>query len=150
MAEKMTFEHGKWITSGIKGLPVEITKKFSAVNIAEASVVTGGFGTFRILVNGKTITEDLFLPLNTDFEKRYNIEYGTEPFEEEFAHRLYCPVYDIKEFLTDGENEVTFLLAPGFYEVYDYGTAKICFEINLTDNNGNKKVICSDGTVTLN
>ena len=82
MAKKMTFEHRKWITTGIKDLPVEIIKNFNAENTEKASVVTACFGTFRIFINGKSITDDLFLPLNTDFEKRYNIEYGTEPFEE--------------------------------------------------------------------
>ncbi len=146
MAKKMTFEHGKWITTGIKDLPVEIIKKFNAKNTEKASVVTACFGTFRIFINGKSITDDLFLPLNTDFEKRYNIEYGTEPFEEEFAHRLYCPVYDISDYLKDGENTLSIFLAPGFYELYDYGTAKVCFEIKITDKNGNEQIIYSDGT----
>ena len=146
MAEKITFKHGKLITSGTKNFPIKISKKFNVANIQKASVTTGCFGTFKIVVNGKKITDDMFLPLNTDFEKRYNIEYGTEPFEEEFAHRLYCPVYDITEFLTDGENTIEFLLAPGFYEFYDYGTSKICFEIKLTDKNNKDCIIFSDGT----
>ncbi len=146
MAERFKFTNAKWICTGKKSLPAEIEKIFNAENIVSAEITIGCFGTFKVFVNGKKVTDDLYLPLNTDFEKRYNIEYGTEPFNEELAHRLYCPVFDITSLLEDGENTLTFLLAPGFYERYDYGTAKLCFEIKICYKDGLAGTVFSDGS----
>ena len=146
MAEKFKFTDAKWISTGKKALPAEIEKNFTAENVVSAEIIIGCFATFKVFVNGRKVTDDLYLPLNTDFEKRYNIEYGTEPFNEELAHRLYCPVFDITELLDEGANTLTFLLAPGFYERYDYGTAKICFEIKFTYKDGTSETVFSDGS----
>ena len=87
----------------------------------------------------------MFLPLNTDFEKRYDIEYGDILFNEKLQHRLYCPEYDITEYLKEGKNTISFMLAPGFYEEYDYGCAKMCWKIEVTGKDNTTEYV-SDGT----
>ncbi len=136
----------KWIGSGAKSQPIEILSHFDFKTNEKAVIAIGCLGTFRLYINGKKVSDDLFMPLNTDFEKRYNMEYGGFPFNEEFRHRLYCPEYDITEYLKEGNNEIIFMLGSGFYEEYNYGTAKICWKIDITDERCENKTICSDGS----
>ena len=136
----------KWIGSGVKSQPIEILSHFDFKTNEKAVIAIGCLGTFRLYINGKKVSDDLFMPLNTDFEKRYDMEYGGFPFNEEFRHRLYCPEYDITEYLKEGNNEIIFMLGSGFYEEYNYGTAKICWKIDITDERGENKTICSDGS----
>ena len=144
MYKKADLSQAKWIGTGRKGLPADIISYIELNEFEKAIITVGCMGTYILYINGKRVSEDLYLPLNTDFEKRYNIEYGTEPFEEEFEHRLYCPVTDITEFLRSGRNELRFMLAPGFYECYDYGTAKLCWKTEITNTDGKKQYIYSD------
>ena len=146
MLKEINLGEAKWIGTSVKSLPVDIQTEIDFNTDENAVITIGCMGTFKLYVNGKKVSDDLFLPLNTDFEERYNIEYGDLPFEEKLAHRLYCPYYDITEYLKDGKNTIDFMLAPGFYEFYEYGTAKICWKIDITDKNGESRQTVSDGT----
>ncbi len=146
MFKKANLSNCKWIGSGKKNFPVDILAKITFNKNEKATITIGCMGTFRLYVNGKKVSDDLFQPLNTDFEKRFNMEYGGYPFNEDFRHRLYCPVYDITEYISEGENEILFMLGSGFYEEYDYGTAKICWRIDITDENNNTRTVFSDGS----
>ena len=146
MLKEINLGEAKWIGTSVKSLPVDIQTEIDFNTDENAVITIGCMGTFKLYVNGKKVSDDLFLPLNTDFEERYNIEYGDLPFEEKLAHRLYCPYYDITEHLKDGKNTIDFMLAPGFYEFYEYGTAKICWKIDITDKNGESRQTVSDGT----
>ena len=146
MLKEINLGEAKWIGTSVKSLPVDIQTEIDFNTDEKAVITIGCMGTFKLYVNGKKVSDDLFLPLNTDFEERYNIEYGDLPFEEKLAHRLYCPYYDITEYLKDGKNTIDFMLAPGFYEFYEYGTAKICWKIDITDKNGESRQTVSDGT----
>ncbi len=146
MFEKVNLSSCKWIGSGKKNFPVDILSEFDFKANEKAEITIGCMGTFRLYVNGKKVSDDLFQPLNTDFEERKNMEYGGFPFNEEFRHRLYCPTYDITEYLKEGKNRIFFMLGSGFYEKYDYGIAKICWRIDVTEKNGNVRTVCSDGT----
>lgn len=149
MFEKVDLKMCKWIGSGKKNSPVDILTKIDFKKNEKAKITVGCLGTFKFFINGKKVSDDLFQPLNTDFEERKNMEYGGFPFNEEFRHRLYCPVYDITEYLNEGENSVLFMLGSGFYEKYDYGRAKICWKIEIHDENGNVRSILSDGSEKL-
>ncbi len=146
MFKKADLSMCRWIGSGKKSFPVDILTEINFNKNEKATITIGCMGTFRLYVNGKKVSKDLFQPLNTDFEKRYNMEYGGNPFNEEFRHRLYCPVYDITDYLYEGKNEIFFMLGSGFYEEYNYGTAKICWKIDITDENNNARAVFSDGT----
>ncbi|MBR3588220.1 MAG: family 78 glycoside hydrolase catalytic domain [Clostridia bacterium] len=146
MFKKADLSNSKWIGSGKKNFPVDILTEITLNKNYKVTITIGCMGTFRLYVNGKKVSDDLFQPLNTDFEKRYNMEYGGHPFDEEFRHRLYCPVYDITDYLSEGKNEILFMLGSGFYEEYDYGNSKICWKIDITDENNNTRTVFSDGT----
>ncbi|MBO5934449.1 MAG: family 78 glycoside hydrolase catalytic domain [Clostridia bacterium] len=146
MLKEINLGKAKWIGTSEKSLPVDIQTAIDFKADEKAVITIACMGTFKLYVNGKKVSDDLFLPLNTDFEERYNIEYGDLPFEEKLAHRLYCPYYDITEYLKDEKNTIDFMLAPGFYEFYEYGTAKISWKIDITGINGESRQLVSDGT----
>ena len=146
MFKKVDFSNAKWIGTGIDSFPVCIASEIDVEKNDKVKITIGCFGTFKLYINDKKVSEDMYQPLNTDFEKRFNIEYSDLPFEEELAHRLYCPEYDISDYLNDGKNTLSIMLAPGFYEFYDYGTAKICWKIDIENQDGATRQICSDGT----
>lgn len=75
---------------------------------------------------------------NTDYRKR--IQYQT---------------YDVTELLTSGENEMTFLLADGWYRgscgawgmKNQYGTeTKLLAQLEITDNAEKVTTVCTDGS----
>ena len=146
MFKKADLENCRWIGSGKKNFPVDILTEINFSKNEKATITIGCMGTFRLYINGQKVSDDLFQPLNTDFEKRYDMEYGGHPFNEDFRHRLYCPVYDISKYLSEGKNEILFMLGSGFYEEYDYGIAKICWRIDITNESNNTKTFFSDGT----
>ncbi len=146
MTESLNFRDTKWIGTGRKETPALIKKEFNFTKDTKAEITVACMGTFILTVNGKPVSDDLFLPLNTDFEKRYDIPYGDILFNEELAHRLYCPRFDMTKLLHEGRNTLTFYLAPGFYEEYGYGTAKLSWDIAITDKDGNTQHFYPDGT----
>lgn len=146
MFEKVDLKKCIWVGSGVKGLPVEIEADFVYDKEEKTVITIGCMGTYRLYINEKMVGDDFFQPLNSDFEERKNMEYGGHPFSEQFRHRLYCPQYDITSYFEEGKNTIKFMLAPGFYEEYDYGTAKICWKIDITDKNGEIRTVYSDGS----
>lgn len=146
MFRKADLSDAKWIGSGKLSLPINITTEFDVSDVSCAKITIGCFGTFKLYINDKKVSDDMFLPLNTDFEKRYDIKYGDILFNEKLSHRLYCPEYDITDYLKEGRNTISFMLAPGFYEEYDYGYAKMCWKIEVTDKDNTTTEYVSDGT----
>ena len=140
----ITLENACWISPGGKCSTPMIRGIFSLPKNTKASMVIAGLGTYECHINGKRVSEDLFLPLSTDFNARPDMLYMEHPFEEEMGHRLYCPEYDITSYLKEGENAVCFLMGPGWYELNEwdcgYGKIKLAFEIRITGENG--EVIC--------
>lgn len=139
--------HGaKWISTGGKCNTPMIRKRMEIPKIQNASIVIAGLGTYELYINGRRVSEDLFQPLNTDYSERKDMVYGSQPFYEEFQHRLYCPVYDITNYLTEGNNTLCFLMAPGWYERPEngFGFIKLCWSITYTDFSGEKYYVGSD------
>lgn len=113
---KADLKDAKWIsTGGVCNTPL-LRGTITLPEIREARITVAGLGIYELYINGRKVSDDLFLPLSTDFHKRTGITYSKKPFEEEFAHRLYCPGYDIKDYLQAGENTVCFMMGPGWYE----------------------------------
>ena len=75
------------------------------------------------------VSNDLFLPLSTDFEERKNY-----PVDEIISgHRIYVPEYDIASMLKDGENVLALHFGGGWYsyevEKSMYGKSKAIWRI---------------------
>jgi len=149
--KSIELKNAQWISpGGLCSTPL-IRGEFLLPKIKCAQITIAGLGIYEVYINGKRITEDLFLPLTTDFNKRTGgFMYAGERFHDELRHRLYCPQYDVTEHLTEGINTVCFLLGPGWYDFWNertrYGTVKVAYLLEYTDLQGAECTVCSDAS----
>ena len=131
------FRAGIWVRAA-----GETEKKFSQLrstfsvhgwNAAKLRVV--GLGSFHCYINGRRVSDELYLPLYTNFEARRDWPVG----ETLSGSRLYVPEYDILPYLREGENTLVIHYGGGWYtydEEVPYGTAKAIWEIEAEDGAG--------------
>ena len=134
MNHKEMFGDALWIGASREDVCPVIRKSFDVTGIRSAEIRILGFGSFTFYINGKSGTEDLFLPLVSDFEAR------DWPPNEELVHRAYPSCYDITHLLRDGKNTLAILLGNGWYTgVYKekpFGTKKVCYSIRIETDKG--------------
>lgn len=102
-----------WLGSGRED-PAEmliLRGKFTVKGVRKAVLRVLGLGYFHCYVNGTRVGNDLFLPLNTDFEPRANCPVG----EALSGHRIYVPEYDVTDLLGDGVNTIAIHFGGGWY-----------------------------------
>lgn len=130
----------KWISTGGSCCTPMIRKVVELPKVKSAQIVIAGLGFYEVYINGKKVSDDLFLPLNTDFHERPDVLYRGVPYDEKMRHRLYCPIYDITSYLKEGINTLCFVMGPGWYEIpnecYQYGNIKLCYAVSYLDENG--------------
>ena len=108
------FGAAKWVgCDGVTRAPV-LRASFRADAARRAEVTICGLGYFTMYLNGRRVSDDLFVPATSDYVRR-PITVNGEPFDEEMGHRCYCLKYDLLPFWREGENELAFELAPGFF-----------------------------------
>ncbi len=84
---------------------------FSVSEVKKATLRVLGLGFFHCYINGNRVSDDLFLPLTTDYEPRKNF-----PLDEVLQnHRTYVPEYDVTPLLKDGENVIAIHFGGGWY-----------------------------------
>ena len=146
--KKIDLAGGKWMSTGGRCCTPMIRRKLVLPQIKKAQITIASFGFFEVFINGKKVSEDLFLPLSTDYHERPEKLYRGIPYDEEMRHRLYCPVYDITSYVKEGENTICFLMGPGWYEMpnecYEYGHIKLCYVLTYLDKTGECSTIGSD------
>ena len=115
--------------------------------VKKAEITILGLGTYIFYINGKRGTEDLLLPLFSDFEHR------DFPSGEILEHRSYPSTFDITDLINTGENTLGVLLGKGWYNgiLYingdfsekPYGSYKLCYQLVITYEDGGKQYIVS-------
>ena len=128
------FGNASWIAAENENICPVIRKNFDVKGLRAAEIRILGLGAFVFYINGQLGTENLFLPLVSDFEHR------DWPADEELAHRAYPSRYDITNLLRDGRNTIAILLGNGWYTgVYKekpFGTKKVCYSIRIETSEG--------------
>lgn len=134
----------KWITGNYqadkkKRYPVDCFRKiFDTQNIVKARIYAAACGVYEGMLNGNRIGDFILAPGHTDYRKR--IQYQT---------------YDVTELLLEGENELTFQLADGWYRgslgawglKNQYGTeTKLLVQLELTLADGTVTTVGTDGS----
>ena len=137
------FDRAVWIAPADREAFPVIRATFSLTDVpADAVLHIVGFGGYVAYLNGKRVSEDLFLPLNTDFEKRQ------WPSGEETAHRILCDDTHVSPLLRQGKNVLAVLLGKGWYtgvpHEKPFGDKKLCFR--LFDRDGERTLALSDLT----
>ncbi len=92
----------------------------------QAVITVCGLGFFDMAINGRPITADCFVPLNSHYH-HYDDCYCYKNFGERLAFRIYACLYDVSPLLKAGENMLTCTVAPGWY--FRYGNPKLCWKL---------------------
>ena len=103
--------------AGAPHFPVLRSRFTAGAQVKKATLRVLGLGFFHCYINGQRVSEDQFLPLNTDFEPRDN--YPTQ--EVLTGHRVYVPEYDVTGLLCAGENVLALHFGGGWYTFNDAG-----------------------------
>ncbi len=146
MTQNEVFSNAKWLgAEGGKDGFFILRGRFNVENALKATLRVIGLGFFHCYINGERVSNDLFLPLSTDFEERKNY-----PIDEIISgHRIYVPEYDITSMLRNGENVIAIHFGGGWYtagtENGKYGSAKVIWRIFGEDKNGNFDFASSTG-----
>ena len=135
----------KWITGDHSvnkknRYPVDCFKKSLTIekHVAKARLYATACGLYEASLDGKKIGDLVFTPGYTDYTKR--VQYQT---------------YDVTEMLTEGEHELTALLADGWYRGScgawgrrnQYGTeTKLLMQLEIAYADGTIDSVCTDGT----
>ena len=122
------FDRALWIAPEDRDAFPVIRASFDLARIpAKAMLHIVGFGGYVAYLNGQRVSEDLFLPLNTDFEDR------GYPSGEETGHRILCDSYPVSALLRTGKNVLAVLLGRGWYtgvpHEKPFGDKKLCFRL---------------------
>lgn len=134
----------RWITGDYtvnkkRRYPVDCFRKtFSLQQVTKARLYATACGLYEAKLNGARVGDFILAPGVTDYRKR--VQYQT---------------YDVTSLLRQGENELTFQLADGWYRgsvgawgmKNQYGTqTKLLAQLELTMADGSIKSVVTDGT----
>lgn len=142
------FGAAEWVGFAPDAVSVHARKSFSAKNTMKAELTILGFGFFEAYLNGTPVSEDKFLPLNTDFHDREILINGRD-WGEKTAHRVYVSRFDVTPLIKEGENVLGVMLGDGWYanREHAFGDKKLIFRLCLTNANGKQTEILSDASV---
>lgn len=118
-------------------------KTFTLETAPEKAILTVAVcGLYEVYINGKNITKGFLAP------------YRSNP-----NHYVFSDEYSIAEYLNKGENVISFILGNGMqssvsktwnFDSFSWKSApKVCFELEITDANGNKQTVVSDTDVKI-
>lgn len=132
---------GSAIWIGAEGDVFPIFRKTFTVGakLKRASIRILGLGASLFYINGKAGTEDLYAPVDSDFEER------AIPVGEVQNHRAYYNEYDITALVTEGKNTLAVLLGNGWYNGnysdVAYGKRKLAYRIEIETVEGTLTVV---------
>lgn len=137
MKQYDVFKDAKWVGGEVAERKdiFFLRGKFDVTSVKNATLYVIGLGYFHCYINGARVSDDLFLPLSTDYEVRPN--YPTD--EILTSHRIYVPNYDVKHLLKDGENEILIHFGGGWYTQKNergFGDPKAIWRVFGEDENG--------------
>ena len=144
-----TFENSKWIGADTNCASPIITKIFNIDTITPTTLSITGLGYFEAKINGRNVTDYMFLPVVSDYEPR-DFSLFAHKSSGTTTNRIYYYTFDITDLLKCGENILTIQLGNGFYRQDErtaegntsFGSALKCIYKIVTDNTE----ICSDGS----
>lgn len=120
--------------------------------ISSAHAFVTGLGYFELYLNGKKVGEDCLVPNQTNYGKRYGLEKRGIPLDDKFrAYRVMYLGYDVKEYLTQGENVIGCMLGNGFFNVLGawtaaYNSPRFIGQLEIVYSDGTSETVISDTT----
>ena len=148
MTQQELFGAGRWMGPDADCQTPLLRRVFTASAAANAVLTICGLGFFEAYLNGQPVSGDLFVPPSTNYHDRpAPMTVNGHIFAEQMATRILCPQYDVTALLREGKNVLAVRLGNGYYN-YDhadaFGTAKLCFLLEVTGTDGSVSRIVSD------
>lgn len=145
------FKNCQWIGANKTCVSPIISKKFTIDDLKNATLYITGLGYFEAKINGKAVTDYMFLPVASDYQPR-DFSLFVHKCSGTTTNRIYYYKFDISSLLTIGENTLTIQLGNGWYrqderiaegETSYSDTLKCIYKLVIGDY-----TICSDGNET--
>ncbi len=108
------FSEAVWIAPSYPVDAPIITSTFDLDKIGDARLYVTALGYFEASVNGHSLTDDRLIPVASDYHSR-DLSDATYTACDIRTYRIYYYEYEIKDFLTLGENSIEFRLGGGWY-----------------------------------
>lgn len=145
------FGSAEWVTCESGCTSPVIKGSFFIEKPERAEITVCGLGFFRLWINGREVSENKFVPVNSQYCKR-DLTAFEYPITDELSYRTYAVRYDISKFLVGGENDIRAVLGCGWFaqkkrnaEGYTkYGDIKFCYKIDAEDRDGKLYTFVSD------
>lgn len=145
------FGSAEWVTYESGCTSPVIKGSFFIEKPERAEITVCGLGFFRLWINGREVSEDKFVPVNSQYCKR-DLTAFEYPITDELSYRTYAVRYDISKFLVGGENDIRAVLGCGWFaqkkrnaEGYTkYGDIKLCYKIDAEGRDGKLYTFVSD------
>lgn len=143
------FEKCQWLT--FPGVDANLTRTvFQAEHIRKAVLEITALGYFEAYINGKRISDDVFVPAMSEYEKR-DLSTIHMPILDEFSYSIYSLSYDVTKLIADGKNVLAAHIGAGWYGQHKsrnegmskWGDNLLVFRLTLTKQNGETETICS-------
>lgn len=140
------FGKASWVKASKECVAPLFKSEFFCEDIKKAEIIICGLGFFKLYINGKKVSNDLFVPAWTDYSY---IDYSKSdhPITDTFDHSIQCMKYNISKHIVEGKNNITISLAPGWYGKRGYGENKLCFRIFTTNRNDIVNEVLSDSNI---
>lgn len=106
------FGSAEWVTCESGCTSPVIKGSFFIEKPERAEITVCGLGFFRLWINGREVSEDKFVPVNSQYCKR-DLTAFEYPITDELSYRTYAVRYDISKFLIGGENDIRTVLGCG-------------------------------------
>ncbi|MCF0172962.1 MAG: family 78 glycoside hydrolase catalytic domain [Bacteroidales bacterium] len=126
----------------------EITKP-----VKSARFYGTGLGYFELYLNGERVSDEYFVPNETNYDYREKLGERLIPVEDPFnEYTVMYLSYDLTDKIQQGCNAVGAILGNGFYDlvfrrfVMGYGTPRFFGQILIKYEDGSREVIASDTT----
>ena len=135
MKQNEVFDSALWVKAAESDIcPVIRTVFDISGKIKSGKLNILGLGTYVFYVNGKNATEDLFQPINSNYEHR------DFPKGEIMGVRAYVNSYDVTDLLREGKNSIATMLGNGWYDgtrqEKPYGDRKLCLSLTVETEEG--------------
>ena len=108
------FENAVWIGASEPCPSPLISRRFEVSGDGPTELYITGLGYFEARINGKLVTADRFIPVQSDYEKR-NTSAFYYPIHDTMTYRIYYYRYDISAMVRKGENLLEIQLGNGWY-----------------------------------
>lgn len=131
----MGIHKAKWVRADTDAVPV-FRRELEIREPQSASVEICGLGFFELLINGKKVSDDRFVPSFSDYGKR-DLSTLAYPTRDRFRCRVYYRRYLLAPYLRKGTNRMEILLGDGWYRQTErtaegqlsYGEPRLAFSL---------------------